>query len=154
MFAREEWIRIDASPEALYDYISDIGRHPEWAAQKLLMRPLGDGRFESVMAMGALKAVSVIHVEAADRPRTFVYVADDNVSGPHRWRFDIKPDGAGSKVTFGMERMHERVFMRLLQPVVMFPLIGHPGMLTALRNIKRTVESADAKASAASNPVP
>lgn len=141
MFVREKSIHIEASPEAVYDYVSDIGRHPEWAKQKLIMRPLGDGRFESLMTMGALKAVSVIHVEKADRPRTFVYVADDNVSGPHRWRFDITPQSGGSNVKFTLERMHEALFIRLLQPVVMFPLIGRPGMLKGLANIKRTLEA-------------
>lgn len=142
MFRRDESVHIEASPEAVYDYIADIGRHPEWAAQKLVMRPLGDGRFESLMKMGGLKAVSVIHVETAKRPGTFVYVADDNVSGPHRWRFDITPAGGGSDVKFTLERMHEALLFRLLQPVVMFPLIGHPGMVKGLRNIKRTVEGA------------
>src|SRR5579864_7952525 len=125
MFAREETIHIDASPEAVYDYLSDIGRHPEWAAQKLVMRPLGDGRFESSMTMGAMKARAVIHVDAAEPPRTFVYTADDNVSGPHRWTFDIKPEGAGSTVTLRMERMHDGLLLRILQPIVMWPLIGH-----------------------------
>lgn len=142
MFKRDETVHVDASPEAVYDYISDIGRHPEWAAQKLAMRPLGDGRFESVMWMGPLKAVSVIHVETAQRPRTFVYVADDNVSGPHRWRFDISSESGGSSVKFTLERMHDAFFMRLMQPVCMFPLIGHPGMIKGLSNIKRTVEGA------------
>jgi hypothetical protein len=152
MFMREESVHIEASPEAVYDYVSDIGRHPEWAAQKLLMQPLGDGRFESTMHMWPLKAVSVINIETAERPRTFVYVADDNVSGPHRWRFDITPDSGGSNVKFTLERMHEGLFMRLVQPVIMFPLIGRPGMVTALRNIKGTIEGATREPNVAPSP--
>ena len=141
MFVKQESIQIDAPPSAVYDYVSDIARHPEWAAQKLTMRALGDGRFESLMTMGAMKAVAVIHVETADRPKTFSYVADDNVSGPHRWTFTIEPEGAGSKVTFRMERMHEALVARIMQPVVMWPLIGHPGVLKGLARIKSHVEA-------------
>ena len=140
MFTREESIHIEASPEAVYAYISDIGRHPEWAAQKLVMQPLGGGKFQSLMTMGAMKAVAVIHVEAADPPRMFCYVADDNVSGPHRWTFLIAPDGVGSKVTFRMDRMHDALLFRLLQPTVMWPLIGHPGVLKGLARIKAALE--------------
>jgi uncharacterized protein YndB with AHSA1/START domain len=140
MFAREESIHIDATPEAVYDYVADIGRHPEWAAQKLVMRPLGDGRFESLMTMGAMKARAVVRVEAAERPTAFTYVADDNVSGPHRWTFEIKPDESGSRITLRMERMHEGLLFRVMQPIVMWPLIGHPGVLKGLARIKRQVE--------------
>ena len=140
MFAREESIHIQASPEAVYDYVSDIGRHPEWANQKLVMRQLGDGRFESFMTMGLLKARAVVHVEVAERPKRFVYVADDDVSGPHRWHFDISPDATGSTVRFGLERMHERFPFKLVQPILLFPLIGHPGMSKGLARIKATLE--------------
>lgn len=149
MFAREESIHIDASPEAVYDYVSDIGRHPEWAAQDLVIRPSGDGRFESVVTMGALKAKAVITVQVSERPSRFVYVAQDDVSGPHRWTFDIEPDASGTRLTFRMERMHDALWARILQPVVMWPLIGHPGVLKALAAIKRHLEAPETRPAAA-----
>jgi uncharacterized protein YndB with AHSA1/START domain len=142
MFVREESIHIAAPPEVVYDYVSDIGRHPQWAAQKLEMRKLADGRFESVATMGLLKAKAVIHVEAAERPGRFVYVADDNISGPHRWSLAIKPQGDGSQLTLRMERMHEAVWARVMQPIAMWPLIGHPGVLRGLAQIKMQIETA------------
>jgi len=149
MFARDESIHIEASPETVYDYVSDIGRHPEWAKQKLVMRPLGDGRFESHMTMGPLKARAVIHVDVAERPTRFAYVADDDVSGPHRWHFDITPEGTGSRVSFGLERMHETFPFTLVQPILLFPLIGHPGMRAGLAQIKARVEKSQELPSAA-----
>ena len=149
MFARDESIHIEASPEAVYDYVSDIGRHPEWAKQKLVMRQLDDGRFESHMAMGLLKAIAVIRTEVAERPNQFVYVADDDVSGPHRWHFDITPEGNGSRVSFGFERMHEAFPFKLFQPILLFPLIGHPGMKAGLARIKARVERSQDLPSAA-----
>lgn len=140
MFMREESIHVEASADAVYSYISDIARHPEWAAQKLVMQPIGDGKFQSFMTMGAMKAVAVIHVEDAEPPKRFVYVAEDNVSGPHRWTFVIEPEGAGSKVTLRMERMHDALMFRLLQPIVMWPLIGRPGVVKGLGRIKAAVE--------------
>ena len=98
--------------------------------------------------MRAHQAVAVTHVESADRPRAFTYVADDNVSGPHRWTFTIEPDGAGSKVTLRMERMHEALVARIRQPVVMWPLIVHPGVLKGLAKIKSRVEGTRTQPSA------
>ena len=31
MFVKRKTITIDAPPEAVYDYVSDISRHTEWA---------------------------------------------------------------------------------------------------------------------------
>jgi hypothetical protein len=140
MFTREESIHIEASPEAIYNYVFDIGRHPEWANEKLVMRQLGDGRYESHMTMGPLKARALIHVEIAERPTRFVYVAEDDVSGPHRWHFDIRPDTTGSTVRFGFERMHEALMFKLVQPILLYPLIGRPGMRKGLARIKAKLE--------------
>lgn len=150
MFAREEAIHIEASPEAIYEYVSDFGRHPEWANQKLVMHQRPDGRFESDMAMGPLKAHTVLHVEVAERPTRFVFMADDDFSGPHRWHFNISPDSGGSKVRYGFERMHNRFPFTILQPLLLFPAIGHPGLIKGLAGIKRHVEMRSSSARAAS----
>lgn len=140
MFAREESIHVDAPPEAVYDYVSDLTRHPEWAAQKMTMRNAGSGRFESVVVSGPITARSVLRIEAARRPEDFIYVADDDVSGPHRWHFNISTESNGSRVKLGFERMHDRFPFTVLQPLVFYPLIGHPGLVKGLANIKRVVE--------------
>jgi len=150
MFIREESIHIEAPTEAVYDYLSDIRRHPEWAAQKLSMREIEGGRLESIMTLWPLKVRSVIHIETAERPRRFVYVSEDELSTPHRWRFDITPESGGSRVKFSMERMTNPLLVRIMQPALMWPIFGHPGMLNGLRNIKRTLERETQPA--ASNP--
>jgi len=74
MFAKASSLRIDAPPEAVFDYVADIGRHPEWAHEKMDIEPLeGDSsRYKAVVHfMGAIP--TEINVVASERPRRLAY---------------------------------------------------------------------------------
>ena len=144
MFAQEKSTDVNAAPEEVYDYVSDLRRHPEWAAQELEVKELEDGQFASTVTFGPVKLKSKLHVEASERPRRLVFVSDDGLA-PHRWRFEIKPQRGGSVLTFGFERMSGPVLIRIAQPILMWPLVGNPGMERGLANIKQNVERARAK---------
>lgn len=139
MFAQEKSIDIDAAPEAVFDYVADLQRHPEWAAQKLEIVPRDDGRFDSTVTIGPAKLKAVLSVESSDKPRRFVFVSDDGLA-PHRWHFDISPRTGGSRLRFGFERMSGPMIIRIAQPILMWPLVGNPGMDKGLANIKRQLE--------------
>ena len=141
MFAQEKSIDIDAAPEEVYDYVADLRRHPEWAAQKLDIVERDDGRFDSTVTIGPAKLKAVLSVESAQRPRRFVFISDDGLA-PHRWHFDITPRSGGSRLKFGFERMSAPMIIRMAQPILMWPLVGNPGMEKGLSNIKRQVEAA------------
>src|SRR3954471_18141765 len=75
---RERSILINATPEAVYDYVSDVMHHPDWAAQKMEMKHTGGpdagvgAEFESTVhfmghVAGRLKVIE------ASRPGRFVY---------------------------------------------------------------------------------
>lgn len=143
MFKKAESIHIDASPELVFDYVSNIRRHPEWAAQKLSMEETEPGRFDSVVVVGPLKLKATTRVETSDRPSRFAYVSDDGLA-PHRWTFDIAPESGGSHVTFGLQRLTDPLWALVIQPLILFPLIGHPGMITGLASIKKNLEARQA----------
>jgi Polyketide cyclase / dehydrase and lipid transport len=141
MFVKRKTITIDASPEAVYDYVSDISRHPEWARHKLIMRKIGDGRFESSAEVMHLEPRSVLEVETTDRPRRFSFFSNDSIAGRYRWYFDITREGKGSRVEYGLERLSASLTVKLLQPWLMWPIDGRGGVITGLANIKRNVEA-------------
>ena len=57
MFVKRKTITIDAPPEAVYDYVSDISRHTEWARHKLI---ISEGR------RGSLRVVDGGHAPRAE----------------------------------------------------------------------------------------
>lgn len=150
-FAKEKSIRVEAAPEAVFDYVSDIKRHPEWALHPLVMRELGDGTFESTATVIHLEPRTLIRVETADRPRLFTFICDDNIAGKYRWTFDITPAGTGCRVRYSLERLQAPLWVQLTQPWSLWPLTGRPGMLAGLTNIKRAVEATERKRSEAPN---
>lgn len=141
MFAKKRSITIAATPEAIYDYVSDIQRHTEWAKHPLIIEKKGPGRFESHAKVYHLEPKSDLQVETTDRPRRFSFIANDQYAGTYRWYFDIAPTSGGSHVTYGLERMEAPMAVRVLQPWLLWNTGGRQGLVEGLDNIKRTLET-------------
>jgi hypothetical protein len=144
MFVKEKSIRVQASPEQVFDYVSDILRHPEWARHKLTMRATGDGRYEStavVSRVGHLEPRTQILIETKDRPRRFTFVCDDEFVGQYRWHFDIAPADGGALIRYGLERLQAPFWVKVVQPWLLWPMDGRQGVVIALANIKRALEA-------------
>ena len=102
---REASIDIQASPEAVYDLISDLPRMGEWSPEniggewqgggsgKVGDRFLGHNRTRE-------RAWSVpVMVTVAERGRCFAFVTHPD-DGPYvRWTYRLEPSGAGTRVT-------------------------------------------------------
>jgi Polyketide cyclase / dehydrase and lipid transport len=145
MFAKQKSITINASPEMVYDYVSDIGRHAEWAKHKLVVRKMADGRYETSTEVFHLEPRSVLEVETEDRPRRFTFIANDSIAGRYRWSFDITAADGGSKVVYGLERLDATLAVKLVQPWLLWPTDGRGGVVTGLANIKHNLESKSAE---------
>jgi Polyketide cyclase / dehydrase and lipid transport len=150
MYRKEESIHIDAAPEVVFDYVSNIRRHPEWAAQDLVIEESEPGRFESVATIGPLQLKATTRIESSDRPHRLTYISDDGLA-PHRWYFDITPEPGGSHVAFGMERLKDPLVVRVIQPLILYPIFGRPGMVAGLASIKRHLEAPQTQSTAASS---
>jgi uncharacterized protein YndB with AHSA1/START domain len=141
MFVKQKTITIEVPPEAVYDYVSDISRHTEWARHNLIIRKVGEGRYESSTEVMHLEPKSVLVVETTDRPRRFSFISNDSIAGKYRWYFDITGVGKGSKVTYGLERLEASLTVKLVQPWLLWPIDGRGGVMTGLANIKRNLEA-------------
>jgi len=149
---RERSILIKASPEAIYDYVSDLMHHPDWAAQKMEMKHTGGpdsgvgAEFEStVHFMG--NVVAHIKVIEASRPERFVYQAQDS-SGRFNWTFDIRPEGSATRVTQSFDRLNAPFYIKVIQPMLLYPLLGKGMFDKGLNGIKAHLEGATATTSA------
>jgi uncharacterized protein YndB with AHSA1/START domain len=143
VYSKEVAIHIDAPPEAVYDYVSDLSRHQEWAKTKidLTIGPAGDSglpTFTSVAhAPGSPRAQG--KVLTADRPGRFQYEAKDS-SGRYLWTFAITPESGGSRLVYRMEQQEVPILFRLMQPFV-FGVVGRTMMADSLTSIKAKVEA-------------
>ncbi len=110
---REARIEIQASPEAVYDLISDLPRMGEWISEniggewqhgssgKVGDRFLGHNRTsERFWSMPVM-------VTMAQRGRCFAFVTHPD-DGPYvRWTYRLEPSGVGTRVTTTMLQPHE-----------------------------------------------
>ena len=145
MFRREKSISIAAAPEAVFHYVADIGRHGEWGAQvwDITLEPgpeHGPGTTFAASAHTGLFGRSLIRVVAEEAPVRFVYDCLD-YSGHHRWSMFLTPEGEGTRLRYRMERLQGPWWMRLTQPILIWPFAGRRYVQTGLANIKAILEA-------------
>ncbi len=92
-----------ASPEAVYDLVSDVTRMGEWSPETVDARWLGDAtgavvgaRFAGRNRLGFLRWTTKPEVTEADRGRAFAFIVP-GPGGPE-WRYDLAVDDGGRTV--------------------------------------------------------
>jgi hypothetical protein len=102
---REASIEIHASPEAVYDLVSDLPRMGEWSPENIGSQwqdggrgQVGDRYIGHNRAGERAWSVPVM-VTVAERGRCFEFVTRPD-DGPYvRWTYRLEPSGAGTRVT-------------------------------------------------------
>lgn len=111
-------VTVGASPEAVYDTVSDVRRIPEWSPECVHAHWIGevDGpsegdRFLARNRRGLLRWGNKPRVTAAERPHHFAFVVDQPPFGDvTRWSYRIEPgDVPGtSRVTESFELVRDQ----------------------------------------------
>lgn len=145
MFRREKTIYIATAPEAVFQYVADIRRHGEWGAQAwdITLEPgpeYGPGTTFAAAAHIEILGRSIIRIEASEPPIRFVYDCLD-FSGHYRWSMLLAPEGDGTRLRYQIERLQGPWWVRLSQPILLWPLGGRPYLQTGLVNIKAILEA-------------
>ena len=118
----EQTFTVARPPEAVFDYLTDPSKLPEWQTSKTSVEPLTDGPprlgtrvRERTKPPGGKEFEQIVEFTAFDRPRR---VRTHIVEGPYpvdgEWSFE--PDGAGTRVHFVAEGPLKGA-MRLLGPI-------------------------------------
>ena len=141
--SNEESIHINASPEEVYRYVTDLSRHPEWASNTMEMTVDGPVEVGTTFST-AVKAFGtetnkgrILEMQA---PSRFVYECDTSASGLWRWTMTVTPENGGTKLSHRSEGLKVPGWFKVVQPI-MFPLIGRKMMTKGLSNIKAKVEA-------------
>lgn len=136
---------IEASPEEVFSYVSDLSKHGEWATDPLKVQPtddaeLGVGKSYRSEVMFRGKMVTGEQTVTEYEPsRRFAFHVKDSIS-EHEHGFTFTPQGEGTL----MERTADGQWpfgTWLLAATIGGMMIGKPAMKKAFAKLKDKLES-------------
>ncbi|HJR79346.1 MAG TPA: SRPBCC family protein [Anaerolineales bacterium] len=144
---RTHKILLNAPLQSVFDYVSDLTRHPEWSGGELKIEALTPGpvavgkEYHSRGEVAIQKdRANTVRVSNYEPPYLFGFVANDPDAGDVSHVFTFKEQDGGILV--------ERTMTLSLNPIVAFlfrlfvyPLIGSPSMEKALAKLKERLET-------------
>jgi uncharacterized protein YndB with AHSA1/START domain len=154
----EESVHIDAPPSRVWELVSDIRRHPEFAGPKSITKvidfdgPLEVGqRWTSHEKFGPQKFDAPSEITGVVPERELSWVSfppmkDENrgEGGRVLWAYKLEPDGDGTRLTHTMEVLLPAKgagMLKAMYAVFSLPRKQREGTLTSLNNIKAAAES-------------
>jgi hypothetical protein len=116
-------IEVDATPEAVYDLVSDVTRTGEWSPECRSCRwldPPGEvgSRFRGRNRNGLLVWSTTAEVVAAERPRVFEFATLAGDRHATRWRYEVEGDGP-VRLTESFDSVHAPALIGLVEQVIM-----------------------------------
>lgn len=102
-------MHVGASPERVYELVSDVTRMGEWSPETYRCRwirsdgPVPGARFKGYNRRGRARWSNTLEVLSADPGREFSFRRDVLPCGVCDWRYRLEPDGAGTLLTESYE---------------------------------------------------
>ena len=140
---------IQASPEKVFDYVSDLTRHPEWSGGELKIESITPGlvrvgsqyksRGEVAVEKERPNELTITHFEP---PARFEFAAQDPSFGRvlHDFRFTSQRDGTLMERTVSMTM---NPIMALAFKLIIRPMIGKPMMDKSFDRLKERLENSE-----------
>ena len=113
-------VDIAASPEVVYDLVSDITRTGEWSPEcrscEWVDEPGQVGsRFKGHNRSGLARWTTTAKVITAERPTTFRFATLFKDADSTRWTYDIAANGTGTTLTESFESVDAPLFIKLAE---------------------------------------
>ena len=143
---RSHQVIVHASLQSVFDYVSDLTRHPEWSGGRLKIEAVKPGPIEvgkKYISHGDVAAQkdrpNTVQVTQYESPHRFAFVSTDPDFGKVSHEFTFTEQNGGVLIT--------RTMTVSLNPIVAFafrffiyPLIGSPSMEKSLARLKAKLE--------------
>jgi uncharacterized protein YndB with AHSA1/START domain len=143
---RTHEVLVRAPRREVFDYVSDLTRHPEWSGGELTIEaltpePVGVGKEYISRGQVAVQKdrTNTVRVSEYDPPRCFSFVARDPNFGRVIHEFTFHEQGDAVLVRRVMT-LTLRPMLAFLFRLVIYPLVGRPSMEKALRSLKKKLE--------------
>lgn len=145
---REASIEINASPEAVYDLVSDLPRMGEWSPENIggEWQDGGSGkvgdRYIGHNQAGERSWSVPVMVTAADRGRQFEFVTRPDEGPCVRWTYQLEPCAAGTRVTevWDVEQLPQPMQGRPQEQLDERSQVVEAALATTLAALKATAE--------------
>ena len=139
-------VLINALPDAVFAYVADLTRHPEWSGGRLKIEALSSGPLavgHQYLSHGDVAGqkdrANQLRVTQYQSPTRFAFAAQDPDFGEVPHEFTFTPQAGGTllerTVTVTLPPIRAFVFRTFIQP-----LIGKPMMDKALAALKAKLE--------------
>lgn len=144
---RSAQILVKTSPQAAFEYVSDLTKHPEWSGGELKIAavtsdPIGLGKeYSSKGQVGRLQKdrPNKVTVTEYEPPNKFCFVSMDRDFGRVFHVFIFAEQDGGTRVTRSMTFSFKPLMAFLFQFFI-FPLIGKPDTERSLAALKSRLE--------------
>lgn len=140
-------VTIQAPPETIFNYISDLTRHSEWSGGPLKVEALSSGPVAAgsqYISHGDLPGQknrrNELRVVKLQSPSLFEFVAKDPGFGEVVHTFTIKPQAEGRTLVERTVTTTLPPFMALMSRLFLHPMIGKPMMNKSLASLKARLE--------------
>ena len=138
-------ISINASQDAVFEYVSDFTKHGEWT-DNLRIEAVSDGpiavgsEYRSVGKLMGKDLQNDVKITAFDAPNRIAFTATDPKGFPFHGELNFESEGDGTLHTRKVEFDFNPI-MAVFFKAVIGPLVSNPSMNKTLRNLKAKLES-------------
>lgn len=143
---RSHQILVHAPLQSVFDYVSDLTRHPEWSGGRLKIEVVTPGSIEvgkEYISHGDVAAQkdrpNTVQVTQYESPHRFTFVSTDPDFGKVSHIFTFTEQDGGVLVTRTMTVSLNPIMAFLFQ-LFIYPVIGRPSMNKSLAALKRKLE--------------
>jgi len=139
-------ILVHAPLQKVFDYVSDLTKHPEWSGGELKITPTATGPIavgKEYLSKGEVATQkdrpNQLRVTAYDPPRTFSFVAKDPDFGDVSHVFTFTEQAGGVLITRTIT-LSLNPFIAFMFRLIVYPLIGSPANQRAFQRLKAKLE--------------
>lgn len=143
---RVHQILIQAPSQTVFDYVSDLTRHPEWSGGELKIEAVTPGPIAVGKEYRSRGEVAIqkdrpntVQVSEYEPPHKFGIVANDPDFGKVSHIFTFREQDGGVLVTRTMT-VNLNPFVAFAFRLFVYPLIGGPSMERSMRALKAKLE--------------
>ncbi|MDQ3877731.1 MAG: SRPBCC family protein [Actinomycetota bacterium] len=153
--AFERSIHINATPEVVWELITDVNRHPEFAGEQSITKKIHfEGRLEvgarwtADEKIGPMKFTAASEITILREPEEFGWKSfppakDEDHQAEVHWTYRVAPEESGVRLTLDMSGTAPKKGLRMIK--FQRFLVGAPkknprDMMTTLENIKLAAE--------------
>ena len=130
-------VEIDAPRERVYEYVSDMTRHHEWAANAIRLERDGDG-FRSYGRQVGYENRNILTIVEQTPPTRFAFESQGR-EGRFRHVLEIEGAAGEARLTKRFEVVHAALPLRLFSPL--FSIVGRRNMRGDVKRIKARLEA-------------